>query len=506
MPAVAKLTGRVFDAATGEGLEARVQVVGPNGTTLAPADAMWKVGPGEPFFYSDGQFSLDVPRGLVRVVVERGTEFVPWRHDVEATKSGAIALDVPLERWSDLPERGWHPGNTHIHYDEKEKDPDRRLRYDSRVEGLRMTAVSILKRWDLLYATNKYPPGVMNEYTDTHHYVQCGEETRHNAGGPFSPGYGHVMLLNIRNAVEPLSRGLLVDAFDPDYPPLSYACDDARRQGGIVIWCHNGQGMEAPVAAALGKVDAMNLFDPYWNDTEYDLWYAMLNCGIRLPASTGSDWFVCSANRVYAHGGTRFEYEPWLKAVRDGRTFITNGPALYMTVNEVGPGSTVAAKPGDEVDVELEWQSHYAVDRVEIVLNGRVVAARALAQVSAGHDAARLRARPRARSRTEESGPHAGSARFAVPVRSDGWIAARLAGSARDSFNQAIWAHTSPVYVTIGRGSGPERRASARFFVARLDEAMGWANTGAKFYTDAQRKEVQDLFRAGREYYRKLSR
>jgi hypothetical protein len=482
MPAVAKLTGKIIDAATGERLEARVQVVGPNGTNLGPPDAMWKVGSGEPFFYSDGQFSLDIPRGLVRVVVERGTEFVPWRHDVEAPKSGTIALDVSLERWSDLPERGWHPGNTHIHYDEKEKDPDRRLRYDSRVEGLRMTAVSILKRWELLYATNKYPPGVMNEFTDTHHYVQCGEETRHNAGSPFGIGYGHVMLLNIRNAVDPLSRGLLVDAFDPDYPPLSYACDDARRQGGIVIWCHNGQGMEAPVAAALGKVDAMNLFDPYWVDTEYDLWYAMLNCGIRLPASTGSDWFVCSANRVYAHGEPEFDYETWLKALRDGRTFITNGPALYVKVNGVESGATVSAEPGGEVDVEVEWTSHYAVDRVEVVMNGRVVAARALAQEPSG------------------------SARFAVPVRSDGWVAARLAGSARDSFNQAIWAHASPVYLTTGRSAGPERRESARFFVERINGALGWTSTGAKFYTDAQRKEVQDLFRAGREYYRKLSR
>ena len=52
--------------------------------------------------------------------------------------------------------------------------------------------------------------------------------------------------------------------------------------------------MEAPVAAALGKLDAFNLFDPFWMDPEYDLWYKLLNCGLRLPASTGTDWFVCS--------------------------------------------------------------------------------------------------------------------------------------------------------------------------------------------------------------------
>ena len=353
-----KLIGEIRDAQTGDIVQARVQVIGPTGHTLAPTDAMWKIGPGEPFFYSDGQFSLDLPRGYSQVLVERGTEFTPWRQTVEvggggatgAPQEGNITLDIKLERWGDLPERGWHPGNTHIHYDDREPDPDRRLAYDSRVENLRMTAVSVLRRWDLDYTTNKYPPGVLNEFTDTHHHVQSGEETRHNQGAG-TIGYGHVMLLNIRNIVEPLSRGLLVDPFAPDYPPLSYACDDAISQGGLVIWCHNGEGMEAPVAAALGKVHAMNLFDPYWKDIEYDLWYHMLNCGIKLPASTGSDWFVSSANRVYAQGGRDFSYEEWLEAVRGGKTFITNGPALYLAAAGSEPGDVIEARPGEKIIV-----------------------------------------------------------------------------------------------------------------------------------------------------------
>ena len=480
---MATLAGKITDAATGDGVEARVQVVGPAGNALAPVDAMWKVGPGEPFFYSDGEFSLEVPRGRVQVLVERGTEYTPWLTTVEAGKSGTLALDVELERWADLPNRGWHPGNTHIHYDEKEGDPDRRLRYDSRVEDLRMTAVSILKRWDLLYATNKYPPGMLNEFTDTHHYVQQGEEARHNAAADFEMGYGHVMLLSIRNFAEPISRGLLVDRFDPDYPPLSYVCDDARRQGGLVIWCHNGRGMEAPVAAALGKLDAMNLFDPYWNDVEYDLWYRMLNTGARLPASTGSDWFVCSANRVYTHSDPRFAYENWLEALRAGKTFITNGPALSIKVDGEGPGTTVAADPDSTVHVEIDWKSHYAIERIEVIQNGRAVT-----------------------SREFPEGSTEGVLDAEVPVATDGWIAARLGSSARDSFAQAIWAHTSPVYVRAGGPPSPERVSDARWFIDRIDESLSWINTGAKFYTDAQRKEVLDLFAQGRDVYREMVR
>ena len=337
------LTGRIVDAATGQKVGARVQVIGNDGAPLAPPDAMWKIGTGEPFFYSDGEFSLSVPRGRVQITVERGTEYVPWRRTVEFTEPGDIEQVIELERWCDPAADGWHPGNLHLHYKETEEDPDRRIMYDSRIEDLRVTALSYVKRWDFAYASNRYAPGVLRKFTDARHYVQCGEETRHYMGGGHIYGFGHVMLLDIRNVVNPPGRGLLIDAFSPEYPPISYACDDTHRQDGVVIWCHNGHGIEASVAAILGKVDALSLWDVYWEDLEYDAWYGLLNCGIRLPASTGSDWFLCSANRVYTKTQPEFEYTSWMQALRDGKTFITNGPMLGINVEGSSAGDTVQA-------------------------------------------------------------------------------------------------------------------------------------------------------------------
>ncbi|MCH7594593.1 MAG: CehA/McbA family metallohydrolase, partial [Chloroflexi bacterium] len=466
-------------------VQARVQVLSPSGAQLAPVDAMWKVGSGEPFFYSNGEFSLDVPRGHTRITVERGTEYRPWTRTISVDDAaGTVALDIELERWADLPDRGWHPGNTHIHYDEKEQKPDERLAYDSRVEDLRMTAVSILRRWDLDYATNKYPVGVLNDFTDTHHHVQVGEENRHNDKDGWSRGYGHVMFLNIRNIVDPISRGALIDTFDPDYPPLSYACDDARRQDALVIWCHNGQGMEAPVATALGKVDAINLFDPYWNDVEYDLWYRMLNCGLKLPASTGSDWFVSSANRIYSQTGGAFSYDEWLAGIRRGETFITNGPAISLSVGGAVPGATVQPGMDGAVHVRVDWSSHYAVETVEIVHNGKVVR----------------------RMTTSDSDSTGGSLESDIKVDADGWIAARLGSSERDSFAQALWAHTSPVYIDAGGKKPAIQAESAALFVRDIEESMAWVKTKGRFYTDAQRAEVVDLFRQGQDVYRSLTK
>ena len=482
---MAKLTGKIIDPTTGATAQARVQVLSPNGLQLAPADAMWKVGTGEPFFYSGGDFSVDVPRGQSRITVERGTEYRPWTGTVSVDNAGeTVALDIELERWADLPDRGWHPGNTHIHYDEKEEKPDERLKYDSRVEDLRMTAISILRRWDLNYATNKYPLGVLNDYTDTHHHVQVGEENRHNDKDGWSRGYGHVMFLNIRNIVDPISRGALIDTFDPDYPPLSWACDDARDQDGLVIWCHNGQGMEAPIAAALGKVDAINLFDPYWNDVEYDIWYRMLNCGIKMPASTGSDWFVCSANRIYSQTGGAFLYDDWLAGIKRGETFITNGPAISISVDGSPPGSTVQVSAGGTTHVKVDWSSHYSVDTIEIVQDGSV-----LKRVS-----------------TDASNATAGSLEVDIQVGADGWIAARLGSTQRDSFAQALWAHTSAVYIDAGGKKSDAQAASAALFVRDIEDSMVWVKTKGRFYTDSQRAEVVDLFGQGLDVYKGLAR
>ena len=214
-----RLTGRIIDKATGEPVEARVQVIGPNGNFSHPSDALLKVGTGAPFFYSDGTFDLNVGRGKVRVVAERGTEYVPAEITVDAPLQGTAAVELELERWAELGEQGWHPGNTHIHYDEKEQRPDDRLSLDPRVEDLRMTAISILKRWELEYATNKYAPGFLNEFSSTHYYVQCGEENRHNALGSHSIGYGHVMFLNIRNVRAPRQPRPPCGRIRPRLPP-----------------------------------------------------------------------------------------------------------------------------------------------------------------------------------------------------------------------------------------------------------------------------------------------
>ena len=480
---MAIIHGTIIDSSTQEKIDAKVHVLNAIGRFAHPSDALLKEGPGTPFFFSDGEFEVRVDRGRVDILVERGTEYEPARVVVNASEAGVADVEIPINRWFYPQEDNWYPGNTHIHYDENESRPDDRLAVDSSVEGYNVTAVSVLDRRQLPYASNKYPIGVMNEFTTAHHVLDIGEENRHYGDkSPWGFGYGHVMFLNIRNLIQPVSRGHTLTAqFDPDYPPLCFCCDEARDQGGIVIWCHNGRGMEAPVAAALGKLDAFNLFDPFWMDPEYDLWYKLLNCGIRLPASTGTDWFVCSNNRVYVNTEEEFSYESWIAGMKAGRTFITNGPAIDLRVNDEGMGGTVDLDGGGRLEAEVSFRSHYPVDAAEIIANGAVV------------------------HRQEWDEPRReGVFNRDLTVGCDGWVAARLWGNSRDSFDQSIYAHSSPVYVRCGPAPA-ERTNDARFFLDSIDESLRWIDTVGRYNNDQQREDVRDLFRRGREVFAGLA-
>ena len=97
----------IRDAVSGALVEAKVHVLNAGGHFMKPAGCISKVGPGEPFFYCAGEFSLSAPRGSTDIVAERGTEYRPLRRVVSMPATGVVEVELELERWADLPSRGW---------------------------------------------------------------------------------------------------------------------------------------------------------------------------------------------------------------------------------------------------------------------------------------------------------------------------------------------------------------------------------------------------------------
>ena len=169
-----------------------------------------------------------------------------------------------------------------------------------------------------------------------------------------------------------------------------------------------------------------------------------------------------------------------MKSMKEGRTFITNGPAAFLTVDDQMPGDTVHTEPGKKLSVTVSWTSHYAIQRVEIIWNGSVVAAQPFPE-----------------------GATEGQLEVGVEASSDGWVAARISSTTRDSFFQPIYAHTSPVYVVTGR-RGMEGQKAARRFDRSIEQALEGANRRGRFQPRKQQEEVLELFREGQCVSRRL--
>lgn len=138
--------------------------------------------------------------------------------------------------------------------------------------------------------------------------------------------------------------------------------DHLHAEGGLAYHAHYlyWPGWGSPVGAALNKLDGLewlqtdiasrgdrtrqNIEVPgYGRRAAGRMWYDMLNCGAKLPLVGGTD--KMNAGRVV--GGScrtyvrvpEWTHEGFLDGLRTGETFVTNGPLLRLTANDMPIGS-----------------------------------------------------------------------------------------------------------------------------------------------------------------------
>lgn len=476
--ASAVIRGSITEAASGKPVPAKIRIVEMNtGAVYMPPKAIKTMPDRRHYFYARGSYEVAVPPGRYRIEAVRG---ICHETAVEFTEVGpgiTHNADLKIPALKDLRGAGWYSGNTHTHYHlEIDENPDDRLRMVPPAEDLDVSVISYLVRSDSPYITNRYPVGRLPQFSRDGTIMDMGEEIRNNSG--FTDyGYGHCLLLNIPRAIEPVSTGLLAkNPKSPDYPTLSALCEEARKLGGTTVWCHNGSGIEVPVAAVGGLVDAYNLGDGL--EADYARYYRLLNCGIPLTASTGTDWWIYDHNRVFVQVEGQFTYDSWIQGIKRGRTFATNGPLIEFTVNGRGPGSTV--ETGDRpVKVVAEVLSRIPFDRVEIVKDGEVVAD----QTAAGRRHVRLERE--------------------IEIDEGGWIAARTSGGSKTYAGYVAFAHTSPVYIRKA-GTGFRRAESIGSVMDEISRSVRLVRRSFKFSNDAERALASGRFESALRAYGRL--
>ena len=386
-----------------------------------------------------GEAELDVPPGEVAVHVARGHEVVPIADRFELG-SEPVTKEYRLERLIDMPACGWYGGDLHTHVSRFGPSGDYVWLRLMEAEDLHVLNTLVYKHTGAVIQAPQYAMGRNSERCHAGRVLVSGEEFR---DGNL---YGHMILAGIEEVIEPISVGPMLASAD-DYPLFATACDQARRAGGIVGWAHGGGVFNRlyeslPIEAALGKVDFVEViqFNMFFG---YHFWRQLLNCGIRLACTAGSDFPFCAdilapwypnlgLDRTYAHVEGEFTCSKWLESIRGGKCFATNGPMIFLTVNGQPLGSEMHLDGSDgDVLVEARAVCNYGLDHLDILCNGGTV------------------------ERVEGNGGQreiAFSGRMSLHESS--WIAACARGEAApDTYGGVhrwkLCAHTSPVYVLL---------------------------------------------------------
>jgi TolB protein len=315
-----------------------------------------------------------------------------------------------------------------------------------------------------------------------------------------SSGYGHMSFFNLKKLVYPLYTGFRNTPFEEDYPANYPQAEAAQKQGAAVTYVHpanstdfatvgGAAAKELPVDLALGQVDAMDVVSNADEISSMELWYRLLNCGFRLAISAGTDSFTNVADhytpgggRVYVHSGNPMRYEDWIGNYKRGRSFASNGPVIFLTVDGKEPGDNLHFPDGSahKVRVKAIVRTRVPLEKLEIVVNGKPVISSPAKQDETA---------------IEKD----------ITLAKSSWVAARALGPwSRLVLNDVqAFAHTSPVYISVG--SKPVASAEdARFWIAWIDRLIAQVSERGRFSTAERRKEVIELFRRAQDIYRKI--
>jgi hypothetical protein len=206
------------------------------------------------------------------------------------------------------------------------------------------------------------------------------------------------------------------------------------------VWCHNDWGMEQVPNWVTGRVNAHNIFDGGTHGSFKNSFYRYLNAGIRVPFSTGTDWFMYDFSRVYVPVEGKLTVKKWLAALSAGKSYVTNGPLMEFTINGKSIGETVALKQTGKVDVIGKIVGRIDFGRAELVRNGVVIAKADTKKIGGHYEATIQLNEPIARLawlclRTPPP-----------PVPDDPELSESVA---KNEFDQWIFAHTSAIHVEL---------------------------------------------------------
>ena len=448
---------------------------------------------GRIYFYSPGVVEVEVPAapaGEVRITATHGFASAPASVSLPVAAGETAEAELVFEPLWDPRAAGYRSGDHHFH-----------LNYGGPTRLSPDDLELLLAAEDLDIGT-PLMANLHHRRNDTEFFadrrldrvpaVLFGQEIR-------SHFLGHLGLIGIESAFWPWFWGPGYPVYEADDRPNLEALAHSRRQGGVSSYMHpvsrpdpfgseGGLG-SIPISvipdAVLGDLDSLEVACLWTNEFgTADLWHRVLNLGVPLAASAGTDVMLdyhrtmaVGTTRIYVHTPGPFRLGPYLEALRAGRSFVTTGPLLDFRLEGERPGGAVSRS--GEASWTLTLASTGPVEQVELLVNGAVV------ETVRGLEGRGVR---------ELAGT------LALPP--GGWVAVRAHGGeeAWPGMNGSVFAQTSPVWIgEVGSYDEASADAAARDLLRALDHSEARVRDR---YADLPIPRILERFTLARERLR----
>jgi hypothetical protein len=450
----------VIDKKTKEQIAARMHLKDSKGKAVKPPKTVYW----HDHFVFDGTIALKLKPGKYDYELECGPEYklAVGGFDIEKTSNDALE-PVEMERFVDMQKEGWWSGDLHIHR------PVDDIPLLMKAEDLHIAPVITWwndhNRWE-----QRKPPAslLIEPHPKQWANVMAGEDEREGGALLF---FG-------------LTEPLPIKGLKREYPSATAVGLLARTKGNIHIDGEKPFWWEFPIWVAHGVIDSVGVANNHqqrdgmmdneaWGKPRnkdvfplktdngawsMDIYYRLLNCGIRLPPSGGSASGVLNNpvgyNRVYVHidpaseTNDAFSYANWWQGLKAGRVMVTNGPMLRPKFNGRFPGHIFQGASTNPLEIETtaDLATRDKVTYFELIKNGKV-------------------------AKTVELGKWAelGGKLPKVTFEESGWMAVRVITTNQNTYRFAM---SGPIYVEID--DKPRiSKSDAKFFFDWSKEAKG---------------------------------
>jgi hypothetical protein len=383
-----------------------------------------------------------------------------------------------MQRWINMAQRGWYSGETHVHRSLKEL-PNVMLAEDLNVAfplAYWVTeAFTVPRRGSKTMAEDPGPKPIRVDQShviyprNTEYEIFTTVKRPHTLGAFFVLNHKKTFTRGVP-PVRGLSRqahaeGGLIDLDKPNWPwtvvLIAVMKPDLYELANNHVWRTEFGlpkfGEQPPDYMKIEK-DARGFTDWGWLDFTFKNYYTVLNCGFRLRPTAGTASGVhpvpLGFGRVYVQLDKGFGYNAWVKGLNAGRSFVTTGPMLFVTMDGQAPGHTFRSsnKASGQYGITGSAISGHPLQSIEIIVNGDIAKT-----VKPGN-------------RQTKAGAYESIIDARVTIDGSSWVAVRCFEDRPD--RRVRFAHSAPFYVDVGLRPLRPRRVEVEYLIKRVEEQI----------------------------------